>query len=93
MVMVVVDAIFVASCGSNGLNPSKKTVFDQHGKGVVYRLTRDGTDVQLREIGDFVRSYVRTKRDRAQDGDALGRRLDAAFAKLVNRTETHRSEA
>jgi hypothetical protein len=89
MVMVVVHSILVASRGSNRLNASKQAVLDEHSESVVHRLTGDGTNIGLRDIGHFVGRHVRPTCDRAQHGDALGRRLDAAFSKLIDRADAH----
>jgi hypothetical protein len=92
MVMVVVHSVFVASGGTDWLNAPKKSVVHQHAEGVVHGLARDGTDVGLCNFGHFVRCHVRPTRDRTKNGDALGRRLNAAFAKLVDGTEAHWNE-
>ena len=89
MVMVIVHSIFVASRGSDGLNSSKKTIVDQHAKGVVHRLARNGPDVGLCDFSDFVSGHVRLTCNRAKHRNALSRRLDTAFAKLINGADAH----
>ena len=89
MVMVVVNSIFVASRRSNRLDTPQKIVVDEDAKSVVHGLSRNGTDVGLGDVGHFVRRHVWLTRDRAKDSDALGGCLNAALAKLIDRTGTH----
>ena len=89
MVMVVVHSVFVACGRTNRLDASKKTVLDQHPEGVVHGLARDGPDVRLRDLGDVIRGHVWLTRHRPKNRDALGRRLNAALAKLVDRAHAH----
>jgi hypothetical protein len=89
MVVIVVNTVLVASRGSVGLNAAKKVVVNQHGKGVVDRLSRNAPDIRLDDVGHFVGGHVWSTRDRTEHGEPLGRHLNPVFAKLINGGDSH----
>ena len=85
MVMVVPDPIFIKGGRTRGLNAADETLFDQHSKGIVNRLLRNGPNVGADVLGDRVHRAVRPVRDGLQHGQALGRDGDAILAEQVGR--------
>lgn len=89
MVVVVVDAVLVAGCGSHGLNPTHEVVVNENSERVVHCLARDAADISLSHTRYFVGSNVRSARDRPQHRQSLGRHLNAMFAQLINGGDCH----
>jgi len=87
--MVVVDAILVASRRTRRLNAPDQTFGDQHTKRVVHRLKRDGADLGPDDLGNHVSSDVGLTRYGAQDSQSLRRNLDTALSKEVRRVGNH----
>jgi len=89
VMMIVIDAVFVASGRSDGLNATKKTVVDQHSESVVDRLTRNATNIGLGNVGDFVGCHVRSARDSSHHGQTLGSYLNPVLSELINGRNSH----
>jgi len=83
MVVVVTNPIFIESRRPSGLDASDEALLGQHPKGVVHRLSRDGTDLGANVLGDGVRRAVRSTQYRSQNGQSLGRDLDTVLTKEV----------
>jgi hypothetical protein len=91
MVMVVADPILEASRGPGGLDAPDQASSHQNGQGVVHRLERDGADVGPNGPGYGVGRDVGFARYRPQDGQSLGRNLNAALTKEVSLAVRHGS--
>jgi hypothetical protein len=91
MVVVVADPILEASRRAGGLNAPDEAFGHQEAEGVVHRLERDGTDLGPDDLGHAIGRDVRLTRDRPQDGQSLGRDLNAAFSKTkeMGRVRAH----
>ncbi len=83
VVVIDTDPILVEGRRPGGLNTPEEALLDQRPEGVVYRLSRDGTDLGANGLGDLVCRAVRPTRYRAQHGQTLGRDLETVFAKEV----------
>jgi hypothetical protein len=81
--MVVGDARLVQGRGSGGLNAPNDALLDEYAEGVVYRLTRDGPDLRIGQLGDSIRGDMRLTRYGSQDSQALRRDMESVFAKKV----------
>ena len=77
--------VLEASRGAGRLDAPDEAFGDEDAKGVVHRLERDGPDLGPDDIGHGVGRDVGLTRDGAQDGQALGRDLNAALTKEVCR--------
>jgi secreted PhoX family phosphatase len=62
MMMIVVDSIFIASCGSFWLDTAKETVGHQNRERVVDGLARNSSDIQLGDVENFISGHVRAIR-------------------------------
>jgi hypothetical protein len=80
MVVVVIDPILVEGRRPGRLNPPDEAFLRKGPKGVVYRLSRNGTDLGTSLFGDSVCRRVRSFRDRSQHSQSLCCDLDAMFA-------------
>jgi hypothetical protein len=89
MVVIVTDSILIAGWRSSGLDASDETLLGQDFQGVVYRLSRNGTDFGTNITGDIFRSAVGATRYNSQHRQALGRDLNAVSAKNVIWIVTH----
>ena len=89
MVVVVADPILEARRRAGGLNPPDQAFGDQNPEGVVHRLERDGTDFGPDDFGYAVSGDVGLTRDRPQDGQSLGRDLNAALTKELSGVGGH----
>jgi hypothetical protein len=89
VVVVVADAVLVKGRRPGGLNAPDESLLDEDSKGVVHGLSRDGADVSANVRGDLVGRAVGPTRHRAQHGQALGRDLDAPFAKELDQIARH----
>jgi len=89
VVVVVTDTIFVKDWRSGGLNPPDEAFLGQHAQCVVYRLSRDATDLGANILGDVIRLAMRAPRDRPKHRQALSRDLDTVFAKDFLSIVTH----
>ena len=87
--MVVTDPILVAGRRPGGLDAPDEAVLGQDSESVVYRLSRNGTDLGTSNLGDSVRRSVEPTRHRPQYGQTLGRDLDTVFAKEFGRIVRH----
>ena len=81
--------VLEASRRPGGLNAPDQPFGDQDAEGVVHRLERDGADLGPDDLGHAVGRDVGLTRDRPQDGQALGRDLDAALTKEASRVGQH----
>ena len=89
MVVVVADPILEASRRPGGLNAPDEAFGDQNPEGVVHRLERDGADLGADDLGHGVGCDVGLTRYRAQNGQSLGRDLNAALTKENSRVPDH----
>lgn len=89
MVVVVVDPILEAGRGPGGLNAPDEPFGDQHAKGVVHRLQRDGTNLGPYRLGDSIGRDVGMARDHPQDSQSLGGDLNPVLTKEVGLVEDH----
>ncbi len=89
MVVVVIDPALEEGGRPDGLNSSDESILDQDTEGVIHRLARNGTDVDLSDLGHAIGRDVGVSRYRPQHRQALGGDLDPALAKEVGRCEGH----
>jgi hypothetical protein len=89
VVVVVPNSILVKGRRSGGLDAPNESLLDQHPKGVVHRLSRDGADLGANVLGDLVGRAVGPTRHHPQHGETLGRDLDTMFAKEVGWIARH----
>jgi hypothetical protein len=80
MMMVVPYPILESRRRPCRLDAPDELASDEHAKGVVHRLERDGADLLSDELGHFVGRYVRPARDRPHHRQPLSGNLDAALA-------------
>jgi hypothetical protein len=89
MVVVIVDAVLVTSRGTDGLNPAQEIVFDEHGEGVIDRLTRNAANINSGHVDHLVSAHVGSKRNCPQYRESLRRYLDPVLAELIDGGECH----
>ena len=87
MVMVVADAILVTGRRTGGLDASDDPVLGERCKRVVDGLERDRPDLRPYSSIDVSGSAVRSFGHGAQNSEALGRDLHAAFVKQSSLVE------
>jgi hypothetical protein len=78
--VVVADSRFESGRRARGLDAPDETLRRQHRERVVDRLARDGADLRPDNLGHSLGCDVGLTLDRPQDGQALGRHLNAALA-------------
>ena len=83
MVVVVTDPILIAGRRTGGLDPPDEALLGQDFEGVVYSLSRNGTDFGTNVTCDVFRRAVGPTRHSPQHGQTLGRDLDTVLAKKV----------
>ena len=83
VVMVVSNPVLEARRRPGGLDASEEALVGQDSEGVVHRLARDGADLGPHDLSDLVRRAVRSSGHRPQDGQTLGRDLEAVPAEKV----------
>lgn len=83
MVVVVIDAIFVASGRTCGLDPANEASIGQGSEGVVDGLPRDRPDLGSHERFDVVGGAMRRARHRSEDRQPLCRHLDSTCTKQL----------
>jgi hypothetical protein len=71
------------------LNTPDKAFGNENTEGVVHRLERDGADLRADRLGHIVGRDVRTGRHGPQDGQSLGRDLNATLTKERCRINRH----
>ena len=89
VMVVVADAILVASRRPGGLDAADETLRHEDAKGVIHGLQRDGADFGPHGLGHGVRGDVGATRYRPEDGQSLGGDLNPAFTKLFDRVGGH----
>ena len=78
--MVVTDPVLEASRRPGGLDTPEEALFGEGRKGVVHRLTRNGTDLAPDDRVDVVRGAVRSVGYRPEHSQTLGRDLQTVPA-------------
>lgn len=89
MMVVVANPILEARRGPGGLNAPDEAFGDQEAEGVLHGLERNGPDLGPDELRHAVGADVGLPSDRPQDGQALGRDLNATLTKEVCRLGGH----
>ena len=80
VVVVVADPVLVAGRRPGRLDAPEEALVGEDAEGVVHRLARDRTDLGPHDAVDVVGGAVRPVGHRPQDGQALGRDLQAVLA-------------
>ena len=83
VMVVVTDSILVKGRRPRRLDAPNEALLRQNPESVVYRLSRNSPDIGPNVRGDIVRRAVGMTRHSPQHGQALGRDLEAVFAKKV----------
>jgi hypothetical protein len=81
VVVIVADAIFEARGRAGRLDAPDQPLGYQQAQRIVDRLQGDGTDLGPDDLGDRIGRDVGLAGNRPQDGQPLGRHLNAPFAK------------
>jgi hypothetical protein len=89
VMVVVANAILVASRRTCRLDASENLLRDQHVEGVVDRLQRDRADLRSDRVCYCVGRDVRMHGNNAQDGQPLRGDLDSASPKEIGRVGRH----
>jgi hypothetical protein len=80
-VVIVIDAVLVASRRPRGLDASDQSVLGECPERVINGLARNGADLGADDFLDVIRRAVRAARDRAQHGESLSRYLKPVLTK------------
>jgi hypothetical protein len=75
VVVVIIDAILVASGRPYWLNSPDEALFDEDAEGVVDGLARDRADFISGHLGNVFGRDVRSTGHRSEDSQSLGRHL------------------
>jgi hypothetical protein len=78
--VIVADAILIASRRPRGLNPPDEPLFGEHPEGIVDRLPRNRTDLAANFLSHIVRRRVRPLSHGTQHGQPLRRNLEAILS-------------
>jgi hypothetical protein len=89
MVVVVADPSLESGRRPGGLNAPDEAGGDQDAQGVVHRLERDGTDLGPGDLSYAVGCAMGPAGYGPQDGQSLGRDLNATLTKEVSRVDSH----
>ena len=81
VVVIVTDSILVKCRRPGGLDAPDEALLHQDPQSVVYRLSRNRTNVGTNFPGDIIRRAVGTTRHRPQHSQALRRDVHTVFAK------------
>jgi len=92
MMVVVADAIFEAGWRADRLDSPKQPFLGQQAERVVNGLAGDGADLGPHHFGHAVGGDVGLTSDGTQDGQSLGRDLDAVLTKKIGRVGGHADE-
>jgi hypothetical protein len=92
MMVVVADAILETGGRPHRLNPAEQPLLGQQAEGVVDRLAGDGADLGPHHFCHAVGGDVRLTSDGTQDGQSLGRNLDAVLTEKIGRVGRHAEE-
>jgi hypothetical protein len=84
MVVVVTDPILIAGRRTGRLDAPDVTLLGEDFEGVVYSLSRNGTDFGTNVTCDVFRRAGGPTRHSPEYGQTLGRDLDTVLAKKVN---------
>jgi hypothetical protein len=83
VVVVVPHTMLITSGRSGWLDTPQEALAHQNAESVVHPLTRDGTDLASHRLGHLVGGAVGLIGHGPQDGQTLGRDLDAVPAKQI----------
>jgi hypothetical protein len=89
MVVIIADAVFIASRRTGRLNPADEALLGQHAEGVVHRLARDRAEFGADHVGNIIRRRVRPCGYRANHGQPLGGDLEAFLTQKLGRVAGH----
>jgi hypothetical protein len=92
MMVIVADAIFETGGRPHWLDAPQEPLLGQQAEGVVDRLAGDGADLGSHHFSHAVGGDVRLPSDSTQDGQTLGRDLDAVLTKKIGLVGRHADE-
>lgn len=84
VMVVVTDAVLVASCRASGLDPANQVLVDEDAERVIDRLAGDGAELGAHFVAQLVGRGVWTFCHDAHDREPLSSDLDAVLAQELH---------